>query len=436
MIMMIVINITKRIKGLKMREIVRIEIEKSRFDRFLSIALYQKISKAIYENPFFFMKALELALTQALTPEVLDMLGRMRNNIDFGIIHFSGFPTEQLLIRGEEVSIRNQYKSRVSESLILAIAAILNCYLYSKKTEQNGSIFHNISPVKGKEHVVSSVGRDPFYYHTEIAYSSEVPKFLMLFCLEADPEAKTSYYFIDDIMRDIPDDIKSIMRKPIFKLSGVKGYDADSVICSLLTFNEQTGEETFRFYQKIERIEPAPRMESEASEVTKCLEFLEAHAQRVFPESGKEPAVGLKQGEALLFNNGRGFPDQHVGVMHGRVGRIQNPQRWLHRGYFFEITPEIHEQIKANYLLFLHEVISKKKYPLSLAVACLKTAIENSEDYKMCAQEHPEYTKSRLLFHGVKPRNDTMNGRNSWLNRVATEAAEVSTMKESILLTK
>lgn len=399
-------------------------MNKEKFSFFLKMALQQGMSQTLYDDPFFFMKALKLEFARALDPLTLETLQNMENNQAPGIVHFVGFPEDPVIPQAETAILRCQQKTRVTESLILATAALLNCYLYSKKTEQNGVIIHNISPVKGKESVISSVGRDPFYYHTEIAYASEVPKFLMLLCLESDPLAKTSYFPIKDILAGIPEEIKQTMRKPIFKISAVAGYDSDLIICPLLSTNPDTMEETFRFYQHVKRIEAASDDEALQKEAIDCLAFLEAHALNVFPASGLEPSVGLQRGEALLFNNGRASAgNEHHGVMHGRVGQIENPHRWLQRGYFFDITPTIRQKIQAGYLRFLTHVLNKRKNSsFELAATCLKTAISNTPEYRQCKNEHPEYTQSQLFFHAVKPRHHSDEGKRSWLKRISEEA--------------
>lgn len=406
-----------------------ITLDPEKFSFFLHMALKQGISKTIYNDPFFFMKALKLELARALDPKVLKILQDMDQNQGPGIVHFAGLPEEPFIPDDETVFLRCQQKTRVTESLILATAALLNCYLFSKETEQNGAIIHNISPISGKENVISSVGRDPFYYHTEIAYSNEVPKFLMLVCLESDPSAKTSYMYINDILAGIPESIKQTMRKPIFRINAVVGYDTDSTIAPLLSINPVTSEETLRFYQNVSRIEVASDDECEQREALDCLIFLTDHASRVFPAPGSEPSIGLQRGEGLLFNNGRGYPDKHHGVMHGRVGAIENPNRWLQRGYFFDVTPAIQEKINAGYFRFLTNTLNKRKNDsFEIAVTCLKTAISNTPDYQRCKNENPEYTQSQLFFHAIKPRRTPEEGGNSWLKRIAEEADVQTTL--------
>jgi alpha-ketoglutarate-dependent taurine dioxygenase len=396
-----------------MQEKYEVDLSSSNFDTFVQMVLMESSNKTLYTHPFLFMKAYQMGLVDALSEEMKACLRAMKEGLSPGIIHIKGFPQDHILPSDAPAVERNQSKTRVSEAIILATAALLGCYLYSKKTEQDGVIVHNISPVKGKESVVSSVGLDPFYYHTEIAYASAVPKFLMLFCLEGDLCAKTSYFFIKTILQNIPEAIKATMRKPVFKVSAVAGYDQDEIITPLLHLDPQTGQETFRFYQKVDRLEAAPRFSEEADEVTRCLTFLTAHASLIFPAPGEEPSVGLNPGEALLFNNGWSATDQHHGVMHGRVGRIENKNRWLQRGYFFDITPDMQHKISRGYGHFLKHAI--KNYPLKTAADLLKTAIKHTPEYKACLDTHPEYTESQLFFHSVGAKKS----KRSWLNQLA-----------------
>lgn len=401
-----------------MENFLKYDVDSTKLQSFVALVLQEKSNKTIYDDPFLFMKALKLELAKALESEMLD---NIRKGYNPGIVHFSGLPQDEIIPSGESPDERNETKTRISEALILATAALVNCYLFSKKTEQNGAIFHNISPVKGKEAVISSVGRDPFYYHTEIAYAPKVPKFLMLYCLESDPNAKTSYFFIKDILEKIPEHFKRIMRKPIFRLSAVAGYDQDSTVCPLLSIESETNTEFFRFYQCIDRLEIETNDETERLEAESLLQFLKATI--IFPQPGEEPAISLQKGEALLFNNGwTQNSGEHFGVMHGRVGRIENPNRWLQRGYFFDASAEETQQkMTAGYLRFL--AIAFEKYPLKMAVACLKTAIEHSVDYQKIAKNFPADTKkSKLFWEGIQPRKNA----NSWLERIAREAEIVN----------
>jgi Ala-tRNA(Pro) deacylase len=391
-------------------------IKREKLSNFTDIVLQQKQHKSIYYLPLLYMKALKLEMAKAVD---LDTLQNIANGDAAGLYHFLDFPQDTCLPSDETALKRSENKTRLSEAIILAIAALMNCQLLSRASEQDGLIFHNISPVKGCDHIVSSIGKDPFYYHTEVAYSQKVPKFLMLYCLESDLEdgAKTSYFPIQTILNCIPEDMKETMRKPIFRISAVPGYESNAIVAPLLE-REGAQLEFFRFYQHIDRIEAAPRSEKEAVEVNNCLHFLKNQAPNIFPPSGEEPAIGLQKGEALLINNGwRQIDGEHNGYMHGRVGTIKNPNRWLQRGYFFSTTSQVEQNINLGYRLFLKMAL--KKFPLLLAANCLKTAIESTPAYRRLSSEHPTYPKSKLLFYSIKP--DT-NKTGSWLSHLADSA--------------
>ncbi len=431
----------------------------SRFNLFNSLIQREGIGERVYHDPFRFMKLWHFELANMFESDALACLFSLREGRDIGISLLNGLPIDSVIPTGESALARNAYKTRVSEAVILSMATLMGCYLYSKPTEQEGVIVHNVSPVKGKEHVVSSVGRDPFYYHTEIAYASAVPRFLMLFCLEGDVTARTSYFFINQIMEGIPEEIKALMRLPIFKLGAVTGYTTEETVTPILSVDSITGVETFRFYQEVSRIKPAFAEGESNEQALHCLGFLESHAKEVFPVSGEEPSIGLRPGQALLFNNGWTSGAQHYGVMHGRVGYITNPSRWLQRGYFFEMTGLEKSAANLGYASYLWELIKDKDFPIGLAVTCLKKAIQETPTYKRMLGASPGAPLAWLFLHSVNvlPRLGRVRDRyktesekepyaacriqraycfhrsrtqDPWLARVAREAEFVTVPKE------
>ena len=63
---------------------------------------------------------------------------------------------------------------------------------------------------------ISSRGKEPFFMHTESAYLPDPPEFLMLLGLESDQTAKTSYFLLNDILCQIPQELIETMKKPEF----------------------------------------------------------------------------------------------------------------------------------------------------------------------------------------------------------------------------
>lgn len=387
---------------------IKITGDHPQLDFFKTLVLREGKGRRMYDNPFHFMKLWHFEIAQLFDPASLAELTHLREGKGAGIAHLSGLPIDMIIPSGSSALERNVDKTRISEAVILSMATLMNCYLYSKPMEQDGVIVHNVSPIKGKENVVSSVGRDPFYYHTEIAYADEVPRFLMLFCLEGDPTAKTSYFFIDQILKNIPDDIKTLMRLPIFKIGSVAGYTIEETITPLLSL-DATGMETFRFYQLVSRIEPAFSEGEDYEKAITCLKFLEPHAKTIFPEVGAEPSISLQPAEALLFNNGwsrdrtaeTGGDIKHHGVMHGRVGYISNPSRWLQRGYLFEMTRLEKEKANQGYANYLWELLTDPTVPAWMAARCLKTAIQQNSLYQTLSQKNPAAPRAWLFLNSV-----------------------------------
>lgn len=213
-----------------------------------------------------------------------------------------------------------------SEKLIIGIAEIMDCELRSSINENGGAIIHNVTPDAAFKNTISSKGIEPFYLHTDNPFQKNPPDFLILNGLEADKTAQTSYFFLESFVDAWPDWVVREASKEAFEFSSGDSFaQVERNIFPLINVDTHEHITRVRLYQNPERIKPLGEKSKEALEyvVSKMSEF--------------EPiqSVSLQAGELLILNNGWGH-DKVSGVMHGRLGKVSNPYRWLQRGYLFK----------------------------------------------------------------------------------------------------
>ncbi len=298
---------------------------KDEFESFVnSIAANAMINEAPVKATQLMGEKLKAMLPQ----NILYMLEEMGRTGKPSIIHLKGLPIDSYIPLEGDIFNRASNKGKVSESLLLSLAYIMNCRVWSNPKEQEGRIIHNIAPVKGYEHTTSSRSQDPFYLHIENAYEENLPDFLILYGLVGDPKAQTSFYSIDNLWKSFPQHIIEEMKKPNFKIGSSKGYVDIEGRFSLLTDEGSIDQGTkirLRLYQKVyDRIEPL------TDKARETLDFIKGILEPVNPQG-----ISIEAGEAIIFNNGWGI-NQASGVMHGRKGKIENPQRWLQRAFLFK----------------------------------------------------------------------------------------------------
>ena len=86
--------------------------------------------------------------------------------------------------------------------------------------EQHGQIIQNLFPIKKEaEQQISSSSKVNLELHTETAFHSYLPDYLLLLCLRGDSNAGTTYSLLSDILKDIHIGIVEILKKNLFKTS-------------------------------------------------------------------------------------------------------------------------------------------------------------------------------------------------------------------------
>ncbi len=301
-------------------DVCKIQISTEIREEFEEFAALTSIDP--YENPQISMQMMGEKLRTILPQQIIETLLSMGESGDPSLIVLTGLPIDRIILRDYDIKERVRVKGKISEHLILGIADVMNCEAKANPKEQNGSIIHNVAPVKGFEATRSSKGIDPFYLHTENPFEQSPPDFLILYCLEGDTNAKTTYFPVQNFIETLPKWVQKAMQKPEFYICSGKGLDQiEEGVFSLITCEGRGGKLRLRLYQDMERI----RATTEGAVM--ALDYIALAAQHMTPQK-----ISLNPGEMVIINNGWGI-DRISGVMHGRDGYIENIYRWLQRAF-------------------------------------------------------------------------------------------------------
>jgi L-asparagine oxygenase len=216
-------------------------------------------------------------------------------------------------------------KAAVSEAVLAALieqhAAIIT---YSN--EKNGAPIHEITPVEGLEHQVSSTGRVPFACHTDAAFLAPrfSPRGLLLFGLLNQPGAPTAVLPLDRILEAAKPSLVRSLEQPIFRHPAPSSFRLSASVAGPILWRDSRG--AARIAVQTHAVQPVNEEARGAiAQLRALLDTLET--ERVI----------LRPGDALLFKNDR--------VLHGRDAFTG--ERWLQRAYFTESLAPFRERAGA-----------------------------------------------------------------------------------------
>lgn len=382
------------------------ESTKSEFNEFAN-----KFTIDPYLDQSYYLKIMEGKVEEIFPQDLQEMLKEMGKTGDPSVILIKGMPIDNIVPDAETVEERSSTKTDVSEKLVMGTVSLMGYKLQSNPKEQGGKPIHNIAPVKGFENTKSSKGRDPFYLHTENPFEQSPPDFLILVGLEADSNAKTTYFFLENFIQSFPNEIIEAMKKPDFEIRSGAGFDEVEKGRFPLIITEESGRLRLRMYQNMERITPL------TEDAEKVLDFISQKFEKV--EKDQEiSGISIQKGEALIFNNGWGL-DKIKGVMHGRGGVIENPNRWLQRGFLKQQQDEDVEQIANGYYKALSYVIENDKFSIKEASSILRNAMLKSRDTVEFLEDNPGSSVKKAFLHTSSKVEKSLD--EPWLKRVAKD---------------
>jgi L-asparagine oxygenase len=208
-------------------------------------------------------------------------------------------------------------KDAVSESVIAGLIE-QHAAIVTYSNEKAGAPIHEITPVEGLEHQVSSTGRVPFACHTDAAFLAPLfsPRGLLLFGLLNEPNAHTAVLPLDRILEAATPALVHSLEQPIFRHPSPSSFEVAATVVGPIVWHDTRG--IARIAVQTHAVQPVVG-EARGEEARGAIAQLRALLDTLDTER-----VVLRPGDALLFKNDR--------VLHGRDAFTG--ERWLQRAYF------------------------------------------------------------------------------------------------------
>lgn len=197
---------------------------------------------------------------------------------------------------------------------LLRINALRWGTIYSFINEQNGRVVQNIFPIKTESsNQISSSSSVELELHTETAFHSEKADTVFLYCLREDPSAGTIVAQLDDFIHDIDQQVKEILKRPLFDTFIDESFRRSTTASVCLTMSILSEDEQSISFDKALMRGKTP--EARAA-IDVLLDAINKHKK----------TITLRQGEALVMHN--------PSTIHGRTpfqARFDGTDRWLKR---------------------------------------------------------------------------------------------------------
>lgn len=269
------------------------------------------------------LKSIERSL-QLLTTQQIDYL--VLNNL----------PRDRNLPEPPHNGARPLAKSSwVSEVTLLLLAHVSGLEPVGYQEEKRDVLIHEISPSLGSEKILSSTGKVPLGFHTDLAILKAPyrPNYLFLYGLINEGHTPTYITLLEDVLQTIRlhhQTMETILKEPRFRVESPASFDiwGGKVIKSEprpLIYKGLGGlDEISANLYAVSALDP---------EAQQALQYL----MSIVPTLTKE--ILIAPGKALLFNNHR--------CLHGRPA-ISQGRRWLQRLYCRHSLEALHQASGAN----------------------------------------------------------------------------------------
>ncbi|MDZ4825171.1 MAG: TauD/TfdA family dioxygenase [Actinomycetota bacterium] len=207
---------------------------------------------------------------------------------------------------------------QAGESLLLAVANRLGEPVgYAQ--EHGGRLVQNIVPERGgAARQTSTSSAVTLAWHTETAFHPHKPRYLLLFCLRGDADAKTLLCSAADVLTELDHDTIAVLRRPRFRTRPDESFLPPGTIGELgPPLAVLTGEQ-----REVVLTYDEDLMVGIDSEAHAALDRLGAAVR------ARATATTLEAGDLLVVDNHR--------VVHGRTpfaARFDGTDRWLLRTF-------------------------------------------------------------------------------------------------------
>lgn len=194
--------------------------------------------------------------------------------------------------------------------------------------EQDGNLVQNIFPIKKTEtQQISTSSKIELGLHTEAAFHPYKPTAILLLCLRGDPNAVTTYAYVDEIAKHITPMMLATLTRPWFATSIDESFRTNGeqdleLICSVLR------ERVYGLNPLYEITYDEALMRGTNSQAEEALSQL----KEVIKKCTRE--IVLTSGDLLILNNRT--------TIHGRRpfnARYDGTDRWVQRILSIETLP-------------------------------------------------------------------------------------------------
>lgn len=254
-------------------------------------------------------------------------LGDDRSGV--GAIVLRGLPVGDLGATPEHPSASTT-KDNVSELTLLTAARLLGQpvgYL----PEHGGDLVQNILPTSGDAtRQTSTSSRVELAFHTETAFHPHRPRYLVLLCLRGDAAAATTLCSIDDIVGELSDHHRSLLRQQRFHTRADESFGGGADTRFLPPMRVLSGDDDHPDLTFDAELTTGIDEEAQAA-VHALTGLIAAH----------HTSVVLEAGDLLVIDNRR--------CVHGRSpfpARFDGTDRWLQRAFVVaDLAPSADERV-------------------------------------------------------------------------------------------
>lgn len=202
--------------------------------------------------------------------------------------------------------------------------------------EQNGAVTQNVFPIQNTESMqISTSSKVELGLHTETAFHRFKPSAILLLCLRGDPNAVTTYAYVDDIAKQLKPATLSTLTRLWFTTSIDESFRTNGerdmeITCSIL--DEVVSDTTDRYASRINPIYNICFDEALMKGTNE--QAIEALGQLQDAVKYCTRQIVLKTGDLLVLNNKT--------TIHGRrpfTARYDGTDRWVQRMLVIDSIP-------------------------------------------------------------------------------------------------
>jgi hypothetical protein len=186
-------------------------------------------------------------------------------------------------------------KGFLEEYFLLGATEVQGTRLYHDRKERHGESFLNIMTLPGYEKESSSRGRS-FQWHTEHVHLPKTINFVDLLCVKGDPNAFTSIFSAEGLVKGAPDWVVAGMKKKNFKMQTGPSWPHMKIeSIQPILGEDRRNNLTIRFNSDF-----ANRLTPINEEGRRVLDYLSGHLKKI-----ETVSLSLKPRECLFLNNKR-----------------------------------------------------------------------------------------------------------------------------------